>query len=267
MTNLYRLVLSLIVLCCSLVYADESAWQLKIGFDAATAPDIDKSDIQVSMQFWVEEIGQQADLPIVVKIYQKNVEQMVNDFNNGRINFLFTTPLNFIKLFERDLLADGFTGSVVNNSNNALLVLTHKASGSDQFAALRGKRVTLLQGSEIHKVYLETLCRETFQQACSKALKILKPAKTSARQILDLFFGRTDVVVVYDVSLNLMSELNPQVRRELQVLQQYPGIVPAIGFFHTLVPQVFRDRVIEVAEQLDQYNRGSAILQIFRNDR
>lgn len=240
--------------------------ELRIGFDILALPDLARADIEVSLKFWTEEISRQANVPIKVQIYENAVDEMATDFKNGTTNFLLTTPLNFIELFDRSTLADGFMAAKGGLIFDNLVLLTHKNTGIKQFSELKGKRVAILKNVRFLKVYLQTLCLKAFHKNCDNTLSITEPERNSTRLILKLFFQQVDAVVANKSAFELVSEMNPQVSRELQIIEELDSVPMGLGFFNANVAPEFREEIIGKVQNITQYDRGKSVLEIFKTD-
>jgi phosphonate ABC transporter substrate-binding protein len=243
-----------------------SKYELRIGFDLTALPDISRTDLEVSMQYWASEISAQAEVPITVKVYDRYSKAMVEDFKQGATNFLFTAPINFVGLLNEHILADGFAAVQDGLHLDSLILLTRRSAGVDRFEQLLGKRITLLKNDAFQTVYLEDRCSKVFHDPCSQSLNFTSSVNNSHRQILKLFFGDTDAVLVRKASFAIASELNPQIGRSLQIVEEFPGVPMGVGYFHVAVPEKIRESIISKAVNLANYRRGRNVLEIFMAD-
>lgn len=90
-----------------------------------------------------------------------------------------------------------------------------------------------------------------------------KPSKA----VLPVFFGQADGCLVTRSSFEDMSELNPQVGRQLQVLAASPEIVPAFLCFRQGYVSRFRPQVEEAITSLHLSPAGKQVLLVFGCDR
>ncbi len=263
------------LLCCLLIsspviseetnpFAERS---LRIGFDADFMQDINRTDAEVSMKFWTEEISEQTDIPITVTFYHEQMKQMVSDFENGTINYVFTAPMEFVKHFNSDHLADGFTTLQTTNGFHTLVLLTRQHENTDTIRQLQHHSITLLANNELQEVYLDLLSMQTFKQNFRTSFHLNKPENNSQRLILQLFFKKTDAVMVSEASFDLAVELNPQLAKSLQVVKKLNDVPQIVGFFHKAVAEDFREEVIHKSEKFHEYRRGQQVLEIFKSIR
>ena len=240
--------------------------ELRIGADLSAFPNQLRADLEITLRYWAEELGQQAKIPTHVQVYETANEIMANDFRAGRFDLLITSPLQFVTLLDKSELADGFKTSQSDLPMDSLVILTQKDAGYDNFKQLAGKRIITQKNAPLPAIYLETLCAETFQQRCERVLSIAATEKNADQLIFKLFFGQTDAVITNKASFLVAAELNPQIFKGLQILKELEGVPLNAGYFHVSVPEDFRELVINKATNITQFHHGKALLEVFKSD-
>ncbi|NTW36129.1 MAG: phosphate/phosphite/phosphonate ABC transporter substrate-binding protein, partial [Syntrophobacteraceae bacterium] len=100
------------------------------------------------------------------------------------------------------------------------LILVHRDSGMEGVADLRGRSLLVLQNPRMSlaTVWLDTLLAqnglETTPEFCSRVTIVNKLSQV----VLPVFFRKSDACVVTRRGFQTMSELNPQVGKQLRVL-------------------------------------------------
>ncbi len=240
---------------------------LRIGFDVEALPDISRSDLEVSLKFWASEISSQANIPISVTFYDDQTQQLVSDFENGIVNYVFTSPIKFAKHFKREHLADGFISIQTGKRLDNLLLLTQRNAHIDGVSQLRQRNITLLAKDELQEIYLSLLSLQTFGQDYPQNFRVTPPEINSHRLILQAFFKKTDAVLVSEAAFDLAKELNPEIGRVLQVIAKLVNVPRSVGYFHQAVQEDFREEVIAKALKLQDYQRGQQIIEVFKGDK
>lgn len=240
---------------------------LRIGFDVDSLPDISRSDLEVSLKFWSEEISEQTKIPITTTFYHQQIPEMVKDFETGVVNYLFTSPIRFVQYVNRDILADGFTTAKTEQRFDSLALLTRRHESMDSVRQLRRRNVTLLAHNELQQLYLGLLSLQAFGEDYRVSFNMTTLENNSQRLILQLFFKKTDAVMVNEASFNLAAELNPQLTQSLQVVAKLEDVPQNVGFFHKAVAEDFREDIIGKALNIQEYRRGRDILEVFKTQR
>lgn len=239
---------------------------LRIGFFARAFPDFSREDLEISVGLLAEEIGKQVGIQTTVTIFD-DIALMRANFEQGKINFVVASTLNLANDFDNNLLADGFKLIPLGEPSENIIVLTRKNEGLDEFKALRGRRLALVDYDPIADLYIDTLALTNFKKGYQASFKKLLRERKAHQIILKLFFGQADVICVYQNYYRLAGELNPQLRSKLQIISQLDGIPQGAGLFHKNVPLTFRERVIAEAINLETHARGQQLLQLFKADK
>jgi len=256
--------------CSSLAAESEELFQqrtLRTGFYLKSFPDLTRVDLEVALRFWSDEVGQEVGISSEVYIYD-DLQQMRNDFDQGKINFIVASTLLVVNEFDQKQLVDGY--KIILNDSGAedkLLVVRHKGSGLKGFEGMQGKDLSLLNYDSISAMYANLLSLKSFGKKAAKLFKKINYEVKSDQLIYQLFFNKTDVILVYQASYELACELNPQIRQQTYVASVLPQIPRGVGFFHRSVPAEFRDFVLTEIGKLDTYPRGRQLLALFKAEK
>jgi len=235
----------------SLAAASEELFQertLRTGFYLKSFPDLARVDLEVALRFWSDEVGQEVGISSEVYIYDY-LQQMRNDFDQKQLAGGYKIILN---------------GS---GTEDKLLVVRHKGSGLKGFEGVQGKDLSLLDYDSMSAMYANLLSLKSFGKKAAKLFKKINYEVKSDQLIYQLFFNKTDVILVYQASYELACELNPQIRQQTYVASVLPQIPRGVGFFHRSVPAEFRDFVLTEIGKLDTYPRGRQLLALFKAEK
>lgn len=239
---------------------------LRVGLHRPSFHDFSREDLEHSVKILTEELGKEVGIQTTVMIYE-DIDSMRTDFEQGKINLIFASPLLIATQIDKSLLADGFKLVIAGGNTDSLVVLTRKNEKMDDFKSLRRKKLGLVENDPAADLYINFLSRSNFNKDYPDIFKEIPREKKSHQVILKLFFGQSDVVCVYDNIYQIMSELNPQIFSKTQIIAHIDGILQGAGFFHKNVDPMFRDRVIVEAIRLNTYARGRQFLELFKADK
>jgi hypothetical protein len=248
--------------------ADPIHQQAKVrsGFYLKAFADVDRADIEVAMLFWITEIAKKANLSTSNHFYT-SIEKMHQDFLRHKINFILASPLPIVKNFDPSLLTDGYKVIWDGSAEDDLLVITHKQAELHQFSELNNKHLSLLINDPVTQIYADILALEHFGKKANQVFKQVSGSKKSNQLIFNLFFKKTDVIMVYEKFYKLAIELNPQIKKDTQIISRLTNIPRALGYFHKDVDPALRSIVLLEVEKLHQYAKGQQLLDIFHADR
>ncbi|MGZ4954434.1 MAG: PhnD/SsuA/transferrin family substrate-binding protein [Methylobacter sp.] len=239
---------------------------LRVGFHRPSFHEYSREDLEISVKVLTEEMGNEIGIQTSVMIYE-DIDLMRKDFEQGKINLIFASPILIATQFDNTLLADGFKMVPSGGTADNLIVLTRKNERMDKFNLLRGRKLGLTENDPIIDLYVNLLSRSNFNSDYKGTFNVLPKEKKSIQVILKLFFGQADVVCVYDNFYQTMGELNPQILSKIQIIERIDGILQGAGFFHKNVDPGFREHVIAAAIKLNTNIRGRQFLEIFKTEK
>lgn len=239
---------------------------LRVGFHLPSFHEYSREDLEISVKILTEEMGNSLDISTSISSYD-DIKSMRTDFERGKINLIFVSPLLIITDFDSRLIADGFKLILSGGNPDRLVVLTRKNEGMDTFKSLRGKKLGLIENDPAADLYMNFLSRSNFHKDYQQVFKKMPREKKSHQAILKLFFKQVDVVSVYENFYTITGELNPQIFEKTQVIERIEGILQSACYFHKNVDPVFREQVIAEVIKLNTYARGQQYLEIFKTDK
>lgn len=237
---------------------------LRVAVNIMSLRDASRTDVEVSLRLWAEELMRTLDVPAEIRFYD-GMAEIRRDLDADRVNFVIADGLDLISHFNPGDLADGFGG--LAPSEDRMLLLTRKGAGIQSGKDLAGKRVLLLGNNAFSDLWLETYCYRTFQKPCDKAGLLVSKEGRSRQQVFKLFFDKADAALVRGYAYELTLDLNPQIRARTEILEQiqiYPG---SLGLFGSRVSPAFREYVIAKVPQLHDHPRGRQLLEVMQTER
>ncbi|MGZ4954435.1 MAG: PhnD/SsuA/transferrin family substrate-binding protein [Methylobacter sp.] len=262
-----KLLLVFVTFSCMASADDLFAEQtLRVGFHRPSFHDYSREELEISVRFLTQEMGKEVGIQTSVTIYD-DIDSMRTEFEQGKINLIFASPLLVVTSFDNTLLADGFKMVIDGGDADKLVILTRKNEHMDGFKSLRHKKLSLVESDPGADLYVNFLSWTYFNKDYHNVFIEMPQEKKSHQAIFKLFFGQTDVVCVYDNIYQTVAEMNPQILAKIQIIAHINGILQGAGFFHKNVDPAFRERVITEALKLDSYARGRQFLELFKSDK
>lgn len=252
---------SLGIAFCSPLGAEPAA-RLNMGFYYPSINDTaDRTDIEVSLTFWTEELTEEMDISESNARLFDTVSSMRDAFERGDIDMIIAPPLVIARYFKRADLADGFVGVREDGENNSLLLLANKDRAKN-LKDLRGKRLIMPENDELADVFLDTLMLKTYRKSYKEIFSIVQPKIKNNRIVLDLFFNKADAAMVYAGAFDVMAELNPQIKARIKVLASYPVKAKNFSYFNRNYP--LREELIRKAMSYGEFPRAKQILAVYK---
>lgn len=239
---------------------------IRAGYYFDSFADLSIRDIESSLRFWTNETTKESGIRGETHVYS-DLKDMRTDFYQRKLDFIAASPLVFVMHFNLDLLADGYILASYGKTLDKLIVVTHKQTQSNHFNKLRNQRLALLRNDSVSKMFANTLALESFGIKAKQLFSTISYINKSNLLIYDLFFKKTDVIIVYQEAYNLAIEMNPQIARKTQIIAQLDDIPRGLSFFHQQVDPEFREHAISLAVKLTDSPRRKQLLALFRAEK
>jgi len=239
---------------------------LNMGLFISSLPEVTRADVDVAFNFWAGEIGKQKGILVTAQVYT-DINVMRRDFDVDKINFIIASPLPLLNEFDHEQLVEGYKVVWGSSAEDNLLVVTRKQSKLHDLSALKNKQLSIVQNEPISAMYADILALDTFGLDAKQVFNKINYEPKSTRLVLNLFFKRTDFILVYQQLYDLTCELNPQIKRDTQVINVLPNLPRVLGYFHKRVNPEFRELVLTVVERLETHPRGQQLLALFQADK
>ncbi len=239
---------------------------LNMGLFVNSLSEVTRADVDVAFNFWAGEIGKQEGITVMTQVYT-DINVMRRDFDADKINFIIASPLPLLNEFDHEQLAEGYKVVWGSSAEDNLLVVTRKQSKLHDLVALKNKQLSIVQNEPISAMYADILALESFGLEAKKVFSKINYESKSTRLVLNLFFKRTDVILVYQQLYDLTCELNPQIKRDTQIINVLPNLPRVLGYFHKRVDPEFRELVLTEVDKLATHPRGRQLLALFQADK
>lgn len=235
-----------------------------MGFYAPSFSYIDRTDMQVSLEFWAQEIAVAMHLvkAAPVRIFN-DIKDMALAFNQDELDLIVAPPLEMAIYFKREKMSAGFVAVEQDKRANAVLLLVRKDKHIQAASDLRNKRLLLVANNYLSEVVLDNYLLKNLQQNFSAVFSNVKRIEQQNLLVLDLFFDQADVAVVYESVYRKMVELNPQIADKLEILHSYPVAARNFSFFRRDYPYI--EQMTNIAVNL-RTPRMQQILNVFQTE-
>jgi len=221
---------------------------------------VDLADIEISLKFWLQEVTKELAIPTAETFFFENYHDLSAAFFRGEIDLLIAQPLAVVMYFDKEFLAEGFYSKREENEEEALLLLVRSESIAN-LGQMAGKRLILPANDKLAEFFLETTTLNASQKSFVNLFSKIETATKMNRMILSLFFGRSDVALVYKSSYELMVEMNPQINSRIKILKSFPVLSKNMGFLRK--NYLKRTRIVENIRKFSIHPRGRQIMNVF----
>lgn len=240
---------------------------LRLGFSSAVFGGLNENDAKASIKALMAVISRERSVPADTEPHLHfGTDAIVAAVKQGTVNTLSVGVTEYW-ILRRDIEFDGALVSLQNGDpTETYIVLTHANSGINSLPDLRGRRVGVLANIRMSlalswlDVELAKLELPGVDDHFAQFTESTKPAKV----VLPVFFQQLDACVVSESTFRTMTELNPQLGRQLRIVAKSAPHVPALFAFTARLSPAFRDRVMRELSAVDETPSGRQVLAIFQ---
>lgn len=237
----------------------ELAPRLAIGFYYPSLNGtLSRTDIQVALSYWIKEITNKINMDNTYSVLFDDIKKMNRAFLDEKLDLIVAPPLLLAIYFDRYFLSDGF---ISTNKNSEQLIIIARKEQENVTDVFFKKRLILPTNNLLAKIFLETEVIKQYHRPYQQVFSNVSQVKKIDRIILDLFFSKADVAVVYRSAFDLMIELNPQIKNQITILKKMPVLSRNHAYFHRNYQ--YQAELKKQAHLISSTLRGQQILQLF----
>lgn len=243
---------------------------VRVGFTRAMFRGVNENDARAALKAYVGILARDRGLTVEGDplIFDGTADLGVS-LRSAKVD-VFVCPTDEMLAIPAELVTDPYLITVIGKtSGTEYLLLTHADSGLATLKDLTGRRVAVLhnvQGS-LAKYWLDVLFRNGGLDVADAQVGELRFVAKPALAILPVFFRQLEACVVTRESLAVMTEMNPQVGRQVRILATSPRIVPAGTFFRRGFDSESKRKIVETASYMETNPTGRQVLAIFQMER
>ncbi len=272
-TFLRPLAVAISVLALRLVAEPEPPGKLapiRLGFSSEGLVELNESDARAALKIWAQTLGREVDIPFdnAISIYS-NLEEIRSAMQRQEVDAVTLTTPEFWALRKTMPIGPFLLGRVHGEITEQYVLLVHQNNPAQRVADLRGKSIIILQGSRssLIKAWRETLLLKDRLGPLNSFWGRTTHASKLTSVILPVFFRQADACIVTIDGFRTMSELNPQVGRQLRILAQSPEVVTNVFCFCGDDGPRHAQKVIAQCTRISETPTGRQVLALFQADK
>jgi len=242
----------------------------RVGFASSMFSDVNENDARAAVKAWGQTVARERGIPTdpEPRIF-KNEAELLDALRSKQVDAVGITMTEYCALCQQVRFAPIFVTYNGGKTTEEYVLLVHQESQIKDLTDLRGHSLSFHQNPRVclAPLWLDTLLAEQgFKRAAELAGKVTRATKLS-KVVLPVFFRQGDACVVTRTGFNTMSELNPQVGKQLKIIAMSPAVVPAVFAFRSDYAPAFKERLFAGVRDLHQTPAGQQVLTIFHSEK
>jgi ABC-type phosphate/phosphonate transport system substrate-binding protein len=236
------------------------------GMSPAMVSELNPNDARATLEVWGNTLAATRNIPLRVEAEVfGSAEEVGRALREGRLDLVVMRSDEYFAAGINDPAATRMFGIRAGEALEEYQVVVRRTQAPPpRLADLRGKSITLLDNSRsgLLPEWLDMTLLQNGLEPAAKFFGSVSSAAKLSRVVLPVFFGQQAACVVSRSGLRTMTELNPQVGRDVVVVATSPPIMPGIlvlrgGFTRE------RAAVVQALADLDKNPRGQQVLNLF----
>ncbi|MFT5086964.1 MAG: ABC-type phosphate/phosphonate transport system substrate-binding protein [Candidatus Latescibacterota bacterium] len=239
---------------------------LHIAYPPGLFTNVDVKDAQAAVVVWSKALTTQWGLPFgLVPSSYNDVDALVAPLRQGTLDMVALFPLDYLKLKDRLNIEPVVVPSFHGSTTYRTVLLTRRDRQISDWQDLRDRQIAITRASrgDIVNIWMEVALLRRDLAPSSAFFRQVRSVDKTAQAVLLVFLEKADACLVPTDQFATMVELNPQLGRELIVVDTSPEtcyglICQRPGFDQTLCADLERHLT-----QLHEEALGQQILTLF----
>ncbi len=240
---------------------------LVIGYTGSVYQDVVSTDIRAAVSVLIQKVVWRHFVKGETRYYE-TLPEMAADLRNRKIQVLATPAEEFMELRKRVPIDPILVAAASTGPETQLLLMVRKDSGIHSVRELRNRTIVIPQRSPrcstLYQIGLENLLMGEGGGTIDDFFSSVREVRTAAKVVMPVFFRQADACVVSRQVLELMTELNPQIGRELMAIARVDGLSQGIIAVDRRLPEATREKIRQAFLTLHQTPEGEQLLMLFK---
>lgn len=240
-----------------------------IAYTASLFRSIAENDAEAAVKVWVAATAREMSLPVTSEVdLVPDGRALARRLESGQSDLGTTTVFEYLEMEGKLAPQTIFLTDRGGVSNVQYQLLVRRDSAIQNLSDLRGADLKLLDTFETSLAlpWLEVLLAEQRLGGAEGFLGRIEPASKLSAVVLPVFFGQSKACVVTRSGFETMTELNPQLGRDLRVLAQSSGLATTVMFFRRDFQPAYLDEMIHAMLGMHRSPSGRQILMLAQGD-
>jgi ABC-type phosphate/phosphonate transport system substrate-binding protein len=242
--------------------------RLRIAISASMLGDVNENDARASMRAWVEALCRQTGVDLQ---YEHGMlldsAGLLDGIRRFQVDSFAITSLEYCRVSDSIDPNGMIIDAAFVGGGEEYCLLVHRNRGIRGATELKGRTLLVHRspGACLAPAWLDTAVADVSPGGFDRHFSQVTYCGRLSKAVLPVYFQQADVCLVEHRSFLLMSELNPQLSRDLQVILRSPKIVPHMLAFHRRCAPAKQAAFRKALLDLHQSAAGKQALTLFQS--
>lgn len=240
-----------------------------IGVSSRTFEKINRNDALAALKAWSATVIKEQNLleKIEFKMFDGPTDELRNAFLQNRLDAVSITVEELMSLkIQPEAI---YLGASEKGFHVRYAIIVHRDSGIVNFDGLMGRKLIIHEGQRMVLAlpWLETLLVSHTKKKNSHWLESLNRVENPSKGILQVYFRQSDAALITKDAFEMACELNPQLRKDINVLFVSPPFITSFFLFHSINKKQSAERLEKAIIELHTTPGGRQVLTVFQSSR
>ncbi len=192
-----------------------------LGMSVDLLEDVNIKDAKVTLDLWTKLLA--SNMKEVEKldvIFINGDDELLKAANKDLVDILYISSLQYLKNTGNLNIVPLVKTHIDENAFYDIVICSYKGSNINDFLSMKDKKI-LVQGGKykkINELWLDLLCLQNGITDRNKFFRKVEFTEKPLQTVLPVFLKKTDLCLVNSGSLEILSEMNPQILKSLEIL-------------------------------------------------
>lgn len=242
----------------------------RVAFTSPMFTDVNENDARAAVKAWATTIAKERNIDVATDPQiLPDAPSLDRVLSEKSVDAAGMTVLEYWQTGAAQRWAPILGAAIGGRVADVYYLLVHGDSDIQGIADLRGRTVLVHHNPRVSlaEFWLEDLLRSEQPSDPSGFFGRVSPVPKLSSVILPVFFRQADACVVTRWGFETLTELNPQIGRDLRVLVVSPELIATVFCLRADYDSPQRESLLTGLEELHLSASGRQVLTIFHSDR
>lgn len=241
--------------------------QVHVVFSDEMVKDLNKSDAKASIKVLANHLAVVHQVPInaETEVFD-GIDSLTEAVLGNKAHIVALRMDEYLDMGLEDILIPSHAGVYEKGTTEEFLLIQHQSFTDSNLSQLRGKSLKILMGARtgLSKVWLDSLLLAEGLPESHLFFSEIQEAGKLSNAVLPVFFGQSDSCLITRSGFETMSEMNPQIQRNLRIIASSPPVLPSLVCISRMLNPELRGRITEALGEIHQTPKGQQVLMLFK---
>ncbi|PKL87584.1 MAG: hypothetical protein CVV23_14630 [Ignavibacteriae bacterium HGW-Ignavibacteriae-2] len=239
---------------------------IKYGYSVKVLMEIDPSDAEAALRILIQHIASLKGYHIKVEtVFYTDIKAIKKDLQEKKLDVLAVLGGEFLELQKSVIMQPELVPTSQGSIYHKYILITHKNKAPNFFSTKKHNKllVSVSKKNEFPFMWLDNIFAKKGLPQVNKVFENIEELDKPSMAVLPVFFSKADAAVVPLSLFNVVSELNPQLKKDLVILEESEDMLLSVICFTSNLPQKVQKIMKEAMIELKDTRQGKQILDIF----